>query len=247
MNEETLSKIENYHVPQAGLVRLRKTRVTIFSGITGAGKDTIIHEMMHLNADFQKAITSTTRLPRENAGVLERDGTDYYFLTNEQAAQKIEQGDYAEVASVHGKIYGSLISEFERITNLGKTTLIDIDYQGASHFLQYGMENLHVYFITPPSFEVWLARLMKRQGNNGKQDRDELVTRFRSAIKELDYAMVHPQFVPIMNDVSIDTAQAIIGYIQNGTAPSDEQLARGRQAITDLRQAIAHYLEQFND
>jgi len=247
MNEEIIAKINNYHISEAGLARLRETRVAILSGITGAGKDTIIREILQQSPQFEKIITSTTRAPRENHGVLERNGVDYYFLTHEQALQKIEQGDYAEVANVHGNIYGSLISEFERITTLGKTVLTDIDYQGASHFLEYGMENLWVLFITPPSFEVWLARLMKRQGENAKQNHDELVVRFQSAIKELNYALAHPQFVPIINDVSVETAQEIIGYVENGTAPSDEEITAGRAAIIELRDSIAHYLEQFND
>ena len=235
--------ISSYVTPPEIIDEMKPIRVVVLNGITGAGKDTIIGDILGMSPDFVRVVTSTTRQKRENNGVMEREGVEYYFLTEEQALQNIADGEYIEVAPVHGRINGSLISEYRRIAALDKVALTDINYEGVENFLSFGMQNLSVYFVIPPSFEIWLARLMKRQAG-AMEDRDELLRRFRSAQAELANALDHPSFIPIMNDVSRDTAQKIIDYVASGVGPSDQERARAREATVALTQAINNYIEQ---
>ena len=235
--------IKNYRTPQAIIDRLRPIRTVILTGITGAGKDTIIADILQQSDDFVKVITSTTRTPRSNNGVMERDGIDYYFLTPKQVEEKIRQGAYIEVASVHERINGSLVAEYERIAAMDKVALTAIDYQGAMRFLSFDMDHLSVYFVTPPNFEVYTARLLKRQGGV-IGDREEVLRRFRSAQTELQHALDHPEFVPIMNDSSGETALKIIMHSQDNTSPSEAEQHQAREAIQKLQQSIADYIGQ---
>lgn len=238
--------VETYRTPDQVIEELKPIQTVMLTGITGAGKDTIIGDIQQQSDEFVRVVTSTTRAPRKNNGVMEQEGREYYFLTLDQAAQNIQNGEYIEVASVHDRINGSLMSEYRRIAGMDKIALTDIDYQGVEKFLTFGMEHLSVYFVVPPNFEVWLARLLKRQGGV-VGDHDEILRRFRSAQVELENAQQHQDFIPIMNDVSTETAQKIIEYTNNGTRPSDDERAAARQVIESLRHAIDNYVGQIEE
>jgi len=243
MDTETQHLIETYQPSDESINRFRDSHVIILVGITAAGKDTIIRDIVQRDSDFARVVTSTTRAPRENNGIMEQHGVEYYFLTPEDARQKIADKEYAEVANVHGRINGSLVAEFERITSEDRIALMDIDYQGVLRFLDFGMSNLTVYFVTPPSFEVWLARLAKRQGGN-LQETAELIARFESAQKELTQALNDPRFVPVMNEVSANTADEIIQFAKSGVAPSQESIKSAHGVIRELRDSITDYIDQ---
>lgn len=243
MNESLKRQIEEYQTPRKVLERLRPIKTVILVGITAAGKDTIIRDIVEESEDFVRVVTSTTREPRANSGVMEQHGVEYYFLSVEEAQQKMSAGDYIEVANVHDRVNGSLIAEYERIAGMGKVALSDVDYQGAMNFLSFGMENLHVYFVLPPSFEAWLARLAKRQGGVLERDQ-EIITRFRSAQKELSIARDNTQLIPVMNTESDETARKIIEYTTKGTQPSDDEITKARKVLDDLAHSIDDYIEQ---
>lgn len=246
MNESLISLVKNYSISDEVVQRLRPISTVILTGITGAGKDTIINDIVERSTQFEKLVTTTTRQPRVNNGIPETHGREYYFLSLDEAEQAIRDHKYIEVAVVHDRINGSLISEFERIADQDKVALTDIDYQGASHFLDFGMKNLAVYFITPPSFEIYIARLLKRQGGV-VTGHEELLNRFRSAQKELSYALTQPQFIPLLNDVSTDTAEAIIRYTREETRPSEEEQERTREVISKLHEGITNYIKQLEE
>jgi guanylate kinase len=243
MDETTAQLVAQYETPQSVIERLRNVKAVILTGITAAGKDTIMNDMLD-DGRFVKVITSTTRDPRVNNGVMEQDGVDYYFLTIEQATQKIADGEYIEVANVHGRIYGSLVAEYERINTDGKIAMSNVDYQGAVNFLDFAMPDLLVLFIVPPSFEVWIERLAGRNGGSLGDDKDEIISRFRSAEKELAHALQDPRFVPVMNFNSDDTAKEIIDFAVNGTRPTPQSVVEAHQVIQDLSKAITDYIAQ---
>lgn len=243
MNELLQRKIDEYNTPAGVLERLRPIRTNILVGITAAGKDTIIHDIINESDEFVRVVTSTTRAPRENSGVMEQQGVEYYFLTEDEAGQKMDAGDYIEVANVHDRVNGSLIAEYERISSMGKIALSDVDYQGAMNFLSFGMEKLSVYFVLPPSFEVWLARLAKRQGGALERDQ-EIITRFRSAQKELATARDNTQLIPVMNTNSGETARKIIEYTTQDTRPSAEEITQAREVLDGLARSIDDYILQ---
>lgn len=243
MDDATLQLIKDYKTPESIIDRLHDIHAVILTGITGAGKNTIISDMLADNR-FARVVTSTTRAPRIENGKMEEHGVAYYFLSVDQAKDNIKNGEYIEVANVHGRINGSLIKEYERISDSGKIALTDVDYQGAQVFLGFDMANLLVLFIVPPSFDVWMERLVSRGGGAVTAEKDELIARFRSAEKELENALNDPRFVPIMNDLSAESAEQIIHYATSGERPSQDEIDQAHQVIRDLSVAISDHIKQ---
>lgn len=243
MDETLRQQVTEYKPSDTVLERLRPIKTVILVGITAAGKDTIMRDILQETDEFKRVVTSTTRAPRENNGIMEVEGVNYYFLTIDQAREKIANEEYIEVADVHGRVNGSLVAEYERIASIGKVALSDIDYQGVLHFLSFGMENLSVYFVVPPSFDVWLERLAMRQGGALKRD-EELIARLRSAHAELTEALNNPALIPVMNEDSAETARKIIEFTNNGAKPSDESITHAHEVIRELKESIARYLAE---
>lgn len=167
----------------------------ILSSPSGGGKTTIARELLSRRTDIGYSVSCTTRLPR--AG--EVDGKDYYFLSRGEFEQARDRGDFAEWAEVHGRMYGTLRREVDRVLGSGRHVLMDIDVQGALQFHRAFPHSVLV-FVLPPSAEVLLARLKARK----TESRDMLVTRLRSALDELQ-ALDGYEYV-VVND---DLAQAV--------------------------------------
>lgn len=246
MDDATLQLIKSYKTPESIIERLHDIHAVILTGITGAGKNTIISDML-ANDRFERVVTSTTRAPRLENGKMEEHGVAYYFLTVDQAKDNIKNGEYIEVANVHGRINGSLIKEYERIADSGKIALTDVDYQGAQVFLGFDMANLLVLFIVPPSFDVWMERLISRGGGSLHAEKDELIARFRSAEKELDHALNDPRFIPVMNDFSAESATEIIRYATGGERPNQARIDEAHQVIRVLSASIADHIKQLEN
>ena len=131
---------------------LDNTRVVILCGVTGAGKDTVQNELFK-KYHYERIITSTTREPREENGVMEQDGKEYYFYSLERAVQMVRDRQYFEVAVVHGTIYGVTAQEISRIHTSHSIAMTDVDYQGVDYFKQHAPSTLAI-FIIPPSYDV---------------------------------------------------------------------------------------------
>lgn len=99
----------------------------IVSGPSGSGKTTLCRraEAAGLTA---YSISCTTRAPRPG----EKDGVDYYFLSQQEFDAKVAAGDFLEHACVHGNSYGTLRSEVVRLLEAGQHVVMDIDVQGAA-------------------------------------------------------------------------------------------------------------------
>ena len=163
----------------------------ILSSPSGGGKTTIAKALMARRTDLGYSVSCTTRAPRPG----EENGRDYYFLTPAEFIQRRGAGDFAEWAEVHGRLYGTLRSEVERVMGQGQHVMMDIDVQGAELFARAFPQSVLV-FVLPPSAEVLLTRLRGRSTENAAT----LVTRLRSALDELAHVGAY-EYVVINNDL----------------------------------------------
>lgn len=173
----------------------------ILSSPSGGGKTTIARRLMALRSDVGYSVSCTTRLPRSG----EVDGKDYYFLSTGEMLAARERGEFAESAEVHGKMYGTLRREVERVLGSGKHVLMDIDVQGAEQFVRAFPRSVLV-FVLPPSVEVLMTRLMARK----TESHEALRVRLASALKELQAIEAYDYVV--VND-SLDHAVAAVSSI----------------------------------
>src|SRR5699024_10021317 len=125
-------------------------------------------------------VSATTRPSREG----EKNGHDYYFLTDEEFDTKIQNNCFLEWEYYSGDRYGTLQSEVDKLVKSGYFPLLDIEVKGALNVQQiYGRDAISV-FIKPPSMEVLTERLRKR----GSETETSLAKRLLRAEEELAFA-----------------------------------------------------------
>ncbi len=134
--------------------------LVVISAPSGGGKTTVIREILKSGDDlFQYSVSATTRKPRGH----EKDGVDYYFISEEEFQRRVEAGDFIEWAKVHGHYYGTPRQPIDEAIARGKIIFLDIDVQGGLEVKkQYGDDALLI-FIMPPSMEELEKRLRGRK------------------------------------------------------------------------------------
>lgn len=192
---ETL--ISEYTPNEAGVELLRQTELVLLVGITGAGKNTVLNEMVK-SGEYHDLITTITREPRYNNGVLEQDGVEYYFVSQERALELLKAGEYVEVSPVHGRIYGVTVDEVRKAHDAGVMAIADIDVQGVSKYKKLS-DNVSAIFLVPPSYEEWQRRVRLRYPTE-EEFLEDWPNRRASAVMELEKALTAPYYHFVVND-----------------------------------------------
>src|SRR2546428_1343567 len=134
-------------------------KLIIFSAPSGAGKTTIVKQLLKKFPELQFSISATTREARGD----ETDGKDYYFLSKEEFLHRIANHEFVEFEEVYnGTIYGTLRSEIERIWADGKHVIFDVDVVGGLRLKRKYPEKAIAVFVQPPNLEVLKERLTSR-------------------------------------------------------------------------------------
>jgi len=167
-------------------------KLIVITAPSGAGKTSITR---HLLKTFPDKLDFSVSAATRNARSYEKDGVDYYFMSEDAFKQKIQHGEFVEWEMVYdGKYYGTLKSELERIWSMDKIPVLDVDVKGAIHVQQQFPDTTLTLFIKPPSVEVLKNRLKSR----GTETDETLQARINKAAFELSF---HDQFnYTIVND-----------------------------------------------
>ncbi len=138
---------------------MTEKKLIIFSAPSGAGKSTIIAELLKSFPQLEFSISATSRAPR---GV-EQDGVEYFFLSQEEFATRVSRDEFVEWEEVYqGTCYGTLKSEMERISAKGNVIIFDVDVMGGIRLKKIFGEAALSMFIMPPSVEELRRRLIGR-------------------------------------------------------------------------------------
>ena len=129
----------------------------IISAPSGAGKSTLCRAVRQRLPDLRYSVSHTTRSPRDG----EKNGIDYYFITETAFRKGINTDKWAEWAIVHGNYYGTSAEFIDRALGEGCDVLLDIDVQGMEQILKRYPDSVTI-FIMPPSLAVLQHRLQHR-------------------------------------------------------------------------------------
>jgi len=205
----------------------------IVSGPSGAGKTTLINRVRKqvepLGISLYFSVSHTTREPR--AG--EEHGKHYYYVSPAEFEIMAERGEFLECAYVHRHRYGTSRKEVVDRLNKGIDVILDIDYQGARQIAEdpeLNSRSLNV-FIFPPTLEALEQRLRDR----GLNTDDEIETRLRKAIDEIDAGKGFYKYI-IINDDLEEATECLKAAI----------IAKKLQTKTAL-EAIANMAERFKE
>lgn len=167
-------------------------KLIILTAPSGAGKTSITHFLLNRFSQLSFSISAATRQAREG----EVDGKDYHFISIDAFRQKIKDNAFVEWEMVYeGKYYGTLKEELQRIWNLNKVPVLDIDVKGAIHVQQQFPQTTLSIFIQPPSIE----ELKKRLEARGTESAESIATRINKATYEISFKQHFTKV--IVNDV----------------------------------------------
>ena len=178
---------------------LKKGELIVFAAPSGAGKSSLIKEIISNNEHIELSVSATTRSPREG----ETHGKDYFFITDNEFNDLKKKDAFIESADVHGHQYGTLKAFVEEKLENNISVVLDIDVQG---FIQISnsIKEVISIFIIPPSLDELKKRLILR----GLDADDVINRRMENAIKELkqakyfDYIVLNDDFNRAFNDIT---------------------------------------------
>jgi guanylate kinase len=194
----------------SAIVPVTNKKVIILTAPSGAGKSTITKYLLGHYPNLAFSISATTRKPRGT----EKDGVEYHFLSAAAFEGHIYQNDFLEYEMVYeGLYYGTLKSELDRLWQLGKTPVLDIDVKGAINVQNVLGDNSLSIFIMPPSIEVLKERLMNRQTESA----EAIQTRIDKAAYEMEYSKAFKAIVKneVLEVACAEVAKLIENFINH--------------------------------
>jgi len=232
MDEHLLELVANYKTPERAVELINKTKVVFVVGVSGAGKDTIIKELLKTD-EFKLVVSHTTRAPRENHGAMELSGREYHFIDHDEAIRMLENQEFVEAKQYSGNIYGTSIYEVEEAFRHRKIAISDIEVQGVVEYMN-AASNVIPIFILPPDFTTWQRRLSDRY--KAGVNLEDIKKRLATARLELDEALAKDYFQYVVNNDLAETVK-IVDEIAHGHF-STEKNAFAREVATKLLEKL---------
>jgi guanylate kinase len=190
---------------------------------SGAGKTSLVRELLAVDAHVRLSVSYTTRPPRPG----EKDGHDYHFVSRETFEAMLGRGDFLESAEVYGNYYGTSQVWITETMQSGKDILLEIDWQGAAQVRRLFPEAVGV-FILPPSLEALRQRLKARG-----QDSEDVIER-RMRVAQEDVSHVGEFEYVIINNIFAEAAADLCAVFRAERLKVTRQLARHSDLMTKL-------------
>lgn len=195
----------------------KKGIITVISGFSGAGKGTVVKELVK-KYGYAVSISATTRQPREG----EKEGRDYFFKTKEEFMQMVNNGKFIEYAKYVDNYYGTPKDYVYSQINNGKDVLLEIEIQGAMQ-VKENLPGVSLVFITPPDIKELKRRLLKR----GTETEEVINKRLARACEECAYMEKYDYI--IVNDGLEECVSQVHALIQSlhFTSSNQKELIEG--------------------
>ena len=200
--------------------------LVVVSGFSGAGKGTLMKELLKRYDNYALSVSATTRQPREG----EKDGEDYFFVNREYFQQMIEEGRLVEYAQYVNHYYGTPRDYVENKMAEGKDVILEIEIQGALKVKKRFPDALLI-FVTPPS----AGELRRRLVGRGTETIEVINARLRRAAEEAsgmeayDYLLINDEI-----DACVEQMHQLITLQHSKTCYHLDFLSRMREELYHL-------------
>ena len=190
-----LQKLKREFTPPTGAIRPGK--LFVLSGPGGVGKSTITKALAD-HPDFWVSVSATTRSPR----VGERDGLDYFYISEEEFQRRIRANEFLEWAEFAGNKYGTPANQVNEKLGKGLNVVLEIEIDGARQVRKSSPE-AKLIFIAPPSWEELVKRLEGRgtDSDERRAERLALAQEEMAAQNEFDYVVVNDQLERVIDQL----------------------------------------------
>ena len=200
--------------------------LVVVSGFSGAGKGTLMKELLKRYDNYALSVSATTRQPRDG----EKDGEDYFFVSREYFQQMIEDGRLVEYAQYVNHYYGTPRDYVEKKMAEGKDVILEIEIQGALKVKKRFPDALLI-FVTPPS----AGELRRRLVGRGTETIEVINARLRRAAEEAsgmeayDYLLINDEI-----DACVEQMHQLITLQHSKTCYHLDFLSRMREELYHL-------------
>lgn len=202
---------------------MSKGKLIVVSGFSGAGKGTVMKALISKYDNYALSVSATTRQPREG----EEEGVAYFFKTDEQFQEMINNNALIEYAGYVGHYYGTPRKFVEDNLDAGKDVFLEIEIQGAMNIKKQYPDAILI-FVTPPNAKVLRNRLISR----GTETMDVIEQRLARATKEAEGVESYDYIV--INDILEDCVEMVDKIVKSAHNRTDEHISIINEIRNDL-------------
>ena len=195
----------------------------IITAASGAGKTSLVKELLAADSFVKLSISHTTRQPRPG----EQNGVHYHFVSETQFLEILNAGGFLESADVHGAKYGTSQASVDAALQAGFDVILEIDWQGAAQVRTLFPQSIGI-FILPPSVET----LEQRLNGRGQDTSAVIASRVAAAREEMSH-VVEFDYVTINDNFEV-ALQDLIAIIRASRLQAQTQLQRYANLIQRL-------------
>ena len=173
----------------------------VVSAPSGTGKTSILREVLKMCPNLLFSVSSTTR-PRRSG---EKDGKDYYFISEEAFRDKVDRGEFAEWEDNYGYLYGTSSKTMKEFLQKGCDLVLDLDWRGAKTLKRNYPGGVFVFILPPSKGE--LEKRLRGRGVESNQNIDKRLSKALDEIKEIvwyDYLIFNDHL-----ETAVDTLRSI--------------------------------------
>ncbi len=239
MENNLTQKLADYKPSEAAIKLINDTPVLLLVGPTGAGKDSLKDKLMP-TGKYHHIVSHTTRPPRINHGIPEKNGADYHFIDMAEAEKMLDDKAFIEAKTYAGNLYGTSVAEIQAAHDEKKIAMTDVEVKGVAEYKQLDPGVIAV-FLLPPDFKTWQERLKRRYGD--VVDAADHRLRLETGLDELNELLTNDYYVAVINndlEKTFQQVETIVSSPENADPDDEAARAVAAQFAKDIRM----YLDQ---
>jgi len=215
--DEFTNILASYQVSPRAIKSLKSVKLVLLIAPSAGGRNTLINKLL-TTGRYNFIVSDTTRSPRLNNGLLEQNGREYWFRSEDEILTDLKKGEFLEAEVIHSQqVSGISIRELEKASQDNKISITDVDVGGIKQ-IQKAKPDVVAILVLPPSFEEWQRRLSTR----GLLYGNEYYHRMQTAERIFTWAKTNPKLPIIISDVLEHSAKQVDDIV-NGIIDSNIQ------------------------